>query len=201
MLAVTESLVESKETAGRYRLPKGNPLPRFGSRKNPFARPPAATEPKLAAEPAPRPAHPVPPVTAPAASPEASAPAAPPVVPAASRRRPFAGIGLFRKTVSLLRSWSQRWRRIPRLRLGRPGKPAGLQRPVAGPVQGELSLDRVRVVRNDLRDSDVEVVPLRAVTGRPERGGAGVAATGAAAAGAWERWAGRLWGATPNQLR
>jgi hypothetical protein len=28
-------------------------------------------------------------------------------------------------------------------------------------VQGELSLDDVKVVRNDLRDADVEVVPFR----------------------------------------
>jgi len=29
------------------------------------------------------------------------------------------------------------------------------------PVQGELSLDRIRVVRNDLSDADLEVVPAR----------------------------------------
>jgi hypothetical protein len=29
------------------------------------------------------------------------------------------------------------------------------------PVQGELSLDRVRVVRNDLSDADLEIVPVR----------------------------------------
>jgi len=29
------------------------------------------------------------------------------------------------------------------------------------PVQGELSLDRVKVVRNDLSDADLEVIPAR----------------------------------------
>lgn len=29
------------------------------------------------------------------------------------------------------------------------------------PVQAELSLDRIRVVRNDLSDSDLEIVPAR----------------------------------------
>jgi hypothetical protein len=29
------------------------------------------------------------------------------------------------------------------------------------PVQGELSLDKIKVVRNDLSETDLEVVPLR----------------------------------------
>ena len=36
LLAVTDSLVETKETSGKYRLPRRNPLPKFGSVKNPF---------------------------------------------------------------------------------------------------------------------------------------------------------------------
>jgi hypothetical protein len=31
----------------------------------------------------------------------------------------------------------------------------------SGPVQGELSLDRIKVMRNDLSDADVEVVPAK----------------------------------------
>ena len=34
------------------------------------------------------------------------------------------------------------------------------------PVQGELSLDRVKVVRNDLSDADVEIIPA-SQTARP----------------------------------
>jgi hypothetical protein len=40
-------------------------------------------------------------------------------------------------------------------------RPAVLN-PVKQPVQGELSLDGVRVVRNDLSDADLEVVPAKA---------------------------------------
>jgi hypothetical protein len=29
------------------------------------------------------------------------------------------------------------------------------------PVQGELSLDKIKVMRNDLSETDLEVVPLR----------------------------------------
>ena len=32
------------------------------------------------------------------------------------------------------------------------------------PVQGELSLDRIKVVRNDLSDADLEVVPAKVPT-------------------------------------
>jgi hypothetical protein len=35
------------------------------------------------------------------------------------------------------------------------------------PVQGELSLDNIKVVRNDLSDTDVEVVPARVIA-RPK---------------------------------
>ncbi len=40
-------------------------------------------------------------------------------------------------------------------------------------IQGELRLDAVRVVRNDLSDSDLEVIPARAAKQRRERAGAG----------------------------
>lgn len=41
------------------------------------------------------------------------------------------------------------------------GDRAGRNRPARKPVQTELTLDRVRVVRNDLSDTDVEIVPGR----------------------------------------
>jgi len=45
------------------------------------------------------------------------------------------------------------------MRRAKPAKSADL-RPAA--VQGELSLDKVKVVRNDLSEADVEVVPAKA---------------------------------------
>jgi hypothetical protein len=44
-----------------------------------------------------------------------------------------------------------------RLKLWKPRKSA----PEPRPVQGELSLDNIKVVRNDLSETDLEVVPLR----------------------------------------
>jgi hypothetical protein len=36
-----------------------------------------------------------------------------------------------------------------------------------GPVQGELSLERIKVIRNDLSDTDLEIVPVKAPAARP----------------------------------
>ena len=58
-------------------------------------------------------------------------------------------------------NWSARLNPISMLR----GKPAGPVKAVTA-VQTELSLEMVKVVHNDLRDADVEVVPLKS---RPAR--------------------------------
>jgi hypothetical protein len=51
-----------------------------------------------------------------------------------------------------------------------PVRYAGTVAPrAAGPIQGELSLENVRVVRNDLTDTDYEVVCSETVTGSPVR--------------------------------
>lgn len=61
-------------------------------------------------------------------------------------------------------------------------------------VQGELSLDRVKVVRNDLSDSDLEIVPAKKPTQVPLP--APVLATAEKSPeGAWGRMTGRLFGA------
>jgi hypothetical protein len=53
-------------------------------------------------------------------------------------------------------------------------------------VQAELLLERVRVVRNDLSDSDVEIVPVKPQDPR---------AVEKQADGGWEKVTGRLFGA------
>jgi len=55
--------------------------------------------------------------------------------------------------VAALKAWLSNRRRLPRRRVVRSN---------ASPVQGELALERVQVVRNDLSDADLEVVPMRA---------------------------------------
>jgi len=48
------------------------------------------------------------------------------------------------------------------------------------PVQGELSLDNIKVVRNDLSDADLEVVARKAIKPEPEEPEAGQASSPAA---------------------
>ncbi len=69
------------------------------------------------------------------------------------------------------------------------------------PVQEELSLDNVKVVRNDLRDADLEVVPLRSAAGR--KVGAIVEPTPANPVGLkpWNRLTGRLWRPEPTRTK
>jgi hypothetical protein len=46
-------------------------------------------------------------------------------------------------------------------RSGRKAAKPAIPRFPKPPVQGELSLERIKVVRNDLSDADLEVVPAR----------------------------------------
>ena len=61
-------------------------------------------------------------------------------------------------------------------------------------VQGELSLDRVKVMRNDLSDSDLEIVPARKPAPVPSPAPE-LAAASNSPARSWERVASRLFGA------
>ncbi len=57
--------------------------------------------------------------------------------------------------------WIKKLNPLALLPLGRSGGMASRGRIGKLPVQAELSLDRVQVVRNDLRDTDLEIVPGR----------------------------------------
>jgi len=61
-----------------------------------------------------------------------------------------------------------KWNPLAWWRGRRPAVKPVLAKPDQAPVQGELSLDNVRVVRNDLSEADVEVVPAKpAVKSKP----------------------------------
>jgi hypothetical protein len=74
--------------------------------------------------------------------------------PAEPRRRKFS-------IQEIVGSWLRRiqWRRGRKLIKPKAREVLQFQKK---PVQAELSLDNVRVVRNDLSDSDLEIVPVRA---------------------------------------
>ena len=147
LLAAGKSLVGAQNTASRFRLEKRGRLPKFGSAKNPFAseqRKPVAVEP-------------IPPQpTTPAVDPAAHA--APPAVNPLSPRPASARL---RRAVRRSREWCVEANPIPRL--AGPARSALLPMPrfTGVPIQSELSLDEVKVVRNDLSDADLEVVPAK----------------------------------------
>ncbi|HVM49927.1 MAG TPA: hypothetical protein VMU04_18000 [Candidatus Acidoferrum sp.] len=61
-------------------------------------------------------------------------------------------------------AWGGRWLSKLAALFSRPSStPGKLKLPgsLRGQVQGELALDRIKVVRNDLSDADLEVVPAR----------------------------------------
>jgi hypothetical protein len=68
-----------------------------------------------------------------------------------------------------LGDWAEKLGSLLPLR-SRPARSAS--RDLPGPAQGELclSLDRVKVVRNDLSDSDVEIVPARRAAATKAKG-------------------------------
>jgi len=180
LLATGRSLAGGP-SAGRYNVSERNRLPKFNAAKNPFA--PAtdkpAVEPVPAPKPEPEPALPAEPSISEmsAVAPAASGPSPFVVadlkktqripelaVPRRVDRVKQVVVGLWRrswqKALALL-AWLKAGlagllNRVRRVRRKEPtsviprfGKPA---------VQGELSLDNVRVVRNDLEESDLEIV-------------------------------------------
>jgi hypothetical protein len=172
LLTAGKSLVGLHNPNGRYHLRKGA-LPKFESAKNPFAvkvpaqvperepnlpkltpaemaaadlkktqRIPLVGEPKIVAKPESKPIQPIQPVqpTQPVRQPE-----------------PL-------RATAAVDGWLKKINPMVWLGSRKPAqtKPA-IQRFSKGhaPVQGELSLDNIKVMRNDLSETDVEVVPAK----------------------------------------
>jgi len=169
LLTTGKSLVGLSQPSSRYQLQKGA-LPKFESAKNPFAAKapaePAEHEPQLsklspelaAAADAKKPQHLstlgaliVDRETAVAASRNAHA-----AEPAKTPEQP--------KVAAPVDSWLKKINPMVWFGNRKPAepKPAAprFHKPHA-PTQGELSLDNVKVMRNDLSEADVEVVPAK----------------------------------------
>jgi hypothetical protein len=188
LLSTGRSLIGGAPHSGRYDISNCNNLPKFNAATNPFAQPSKPAEPvPVAPAPAPAPELAPEPVAPPqvdaAAAADVLAPTQPKktqlieykktqrlpqvagpsfmdtailkskaVAQAASTfcRASFAKLsGLTRKVSGLFR------RKEPATVFPRLGKPA---------VQTLLSLDNVRVIRNSLEDSDLEIVTTRTAT-------------------------------------
>jgi len=168
----SRGLTKGAPPMGRYRLPDGSLIPNFGAGKNPFTTKalPPQRDPSPAAG-----------ATARAASTQAAPPSPAPLHRALRVRaaQVFARTGpAVRAALSRIRPvWAQavQWgRRLPAAlmarmpRRKRPVPFASSVAPLPGrAMQGELSLENVRVVRNDLTDTDYEVVCSETATASP----------------------------------
>jgi hypothetical protein len=166
LLTTGNSLEGVKGTESRYRLTRQRLLPQFGSARNPFSS-------RGNSAPVQMEAHSPEDSGAKGASEERSG-------IASSCERPAAGFpstvqdqaastngsrqgleeSLRSRVVALLSGWKARVSRLPGRRSGKPEKPA-IPRFTKQPVQSELSLDKIKVVRNDLSEADLEVVVAR----------------------------------------
>jgi hypothetical protein len=176
LLTSGKTLIGLQESTSRYRMRTKSLLPKFGSGTNPFS---AGTPEPVPTEPAETGATPtvsrfqmtpaelaaarlketkrlpVPsPVVAPVESEKSVAkPAA--IKPVAAEGSNWIWIwnGLSRWAPKLNPlAWWPRQKAKPKPAISRSGKT---------PVQGELSLDNIKVMRNDLSDADVEIIPAR----------------------------------------
>jgi len=159
----------------RYRMVNPGMLPKFGSHRNPFRAGAKRQEPmQLIQPPEPDAESPKPALSAPAAimrQPREgeSMAGAVPVTPALAAAEPG---GLREKQSSRAPNWGSALRATwrgwleavkARLPYRTPKRVRSDISHLAKPlVQPELSLDKVRVVRNDLSDTDLEVVPVAA---------------------------------------
>lgn len=178
LLTTGKSLVGLHNSGARYQMRKGA-LPKFESSKNPFAtrsheevterepQLPKLTDAEIAAPgsacvPPASPSKLTPAEVAasklkktqalPVLGAKAEAPARNPE-PVAATPKPAPVVDGWLKKINPLVWLGSRKTEQPKAAVPRFGK---------GPVQGELSLDNIKVMRNDLSEADVELVPMKA---------------------------------------
>ena len=155
LLAAGKSLALRRRGESPYRANKQFYLPKFGSPKNPFV---PANQSGEAISPDTAPAAPVKtPITVVAAKTQKLPTFSP--APRAAHHLPTTPEKPAGPKAKTRRSWG--W--MERLNPFVSGSPftAAQGANARGPVQAELSLDAVKVLRNDLSDVDIEVVPLK----------------------------------------
>ncbi len=194
LLSAGKSLVGGMDHPSRYRMGEPGMLPKFGSGKNPFQAGAKEQQPILQPIRPPQPdAAPLTPAFSrpdkdgdtPLGAREAllvpRAPALSPPAPTAPQWRESDGEresgGVLKHSSanwsSALRSISRGWIQALKARIPRGAAQAARSAGpsfMGPPVQTELSLDKIKVVRNDLSDMDLEVIPLRPPPARSETG-------------------------------
>jgi hypothetical protein len=167
LLTSGKSLIGMQNTEGRYEMRPRNLLPKFGSEKNPFstAKPEplqaAATE-KVRVETRVMVSVSMTPAEIAAARLKETR-RLPAIQSIRPESEPASGLRVrarsaMERSAALIQKWNP-WS-AERRAVKAQAKPA-IPRFDKTPVQTELSLDRIKVIRNDLSEADVEVVPMK----------------------------------------
>ncbi len=143
LLGAGKSIISGEKPAA-YRPDRSFYLPQFGSPKNPFANP---ATPAMQTELPKPPAH------------DSTAPAKKTKSPLAETKK--IPVGAYSGATARATTWASKLNPVALF----SAAPAAANKN-ATPVQVELSLEKVKVVHNDLTDADVEVVPMKS---RPAR--------------------------------
>lgn len=187
LLTTGKSLVSIRDAESRYRVTSQRLLPEFGAGRNPFSSSvkaePARTGPRSVGDHGPNGTPPGVRST-PALSGEREAVSQSRLpgraLPVSSNRHSPSVV--LRRITALLDGGKKRLVGLLAPRRSKAVKPA-IPRFSKPPVQGELSLDRIKVLRNDLSDADLEIVPAKPPTAPAMRAVEKIAG----AENAWER--------------
>ena len=166
LLTTGRSLVNIPDGDSRYRVTSQRLLPHFGARQNPFScgdkAEPVQTAPCSSGDHTPK-VEPTPARAIPASSAEQAA------VPqskleswSALAKSKLQGLIVVarRSAAGLLVGCKAKLAALSARRRSKAAKPA-IPRFSKAPVQTELSLDQIKVLRNDLSDADLEVIPAK----------------------------------------
>jgi hypothetical protein len=169
LLTTGRSLVNIPDGDSRYRVTSQRLLPHFGARQNPFScgdkAEPTPTAPCSPSEHTPKVEPPSAGVAPASVAGQETAPKSKreiQVALAKSRLRILVAV-LWRWAAVFLDGCQAKLAALFARQRSKAAKPA-IPRFNKPPVQTELLLDRIRVLRNDLRDADLEVVPVKAPT-------------------------------------
>lgn len=157
LLTAGKSLIGVKEPTNRYQMRSRHLLPKFNPDKNPFAAP---RRPSTGAPSSPAVQEMTPAGVATSGPDEAKLPPPCPTGLAEAGRVPRTP-GIFARALNRISGRVRKWTRREGPSVRKAEAKSVAPRIQESPVQGELSLDRVRVVRNDLSEADVEIVPAR----------------------------------------
>jgi len=151
LLSVSKSFAGGRNQPGRYKMAEQGLLPKFA----PVGRPVSLAPKRKSDGPAVKKEQNATPMGALNSLPESLFQVADPVTGPVKAVAPTPRAAVCVNAIAAPTNW---------FRLGNNpfvNKPAGRPKPLTPPTQAELSLDAVKPVRNDLSDSDLQIVPAR----------------------------------------